>query len=78
VPIRLRSDELRNLWDIQRDNAVLVQAGHERQDAAVEKHTIQEILKADPQLAVGLLVVRTKQIEASAPVVAMHEVPHRN
>jgi carboxyl-terminal processing protease len=72
VPIRLRSDELKALWDIQRDNAVLVQAKHVKSDSAVEKHTIQEILKADPQLAVALLVVRTKQIEAAAPVVAMH------
>lgn len=72
VPIRLRSDELKDLWDIQRDNAVLVQAKHVKSDSVVEKHTIQETLKADPQLAVALLVVRTKQIEAAAPVVAMH------
>ena len=72
VPIRLRSDELKELWGIQRDNAVLVQARHVKSDSAIEKHTIQEILKADPQLAVALLVVRTKQIEAAVPVVAMH------
>lgn len=76
VPIRLRSDELRQLWDIQRDNAVLVQARHERSGNAVVKHTIQDILKADPQLAVALLVVRTKQIEAATPIVAMHQAAH--
>lgn len=67
VEIDLTSDELREMITVQRDNDVLVQA---RQDNAGKtppnKRTVEQTLQADPQLAVGLLVVRTKLIEAGA------------
>ena len=53
---------------MQRDNDVLVQAGREEHSASYKKRTIDETLKADSQLAVGLLVMQTKLIEADALV----------
>jgi len=49
--------------DVQRSNDVLVRAGHDDNDKAVQKHTIEETLASDPQLAVGLLVVRSKLLQ---------------
>ena len=67
VKVDLTSNELREMITVQRDNDVLVQV---RQDnggkTPAKKRTADETLQADPQLAVGLLVVRTKLIEAGA------------
>jgi len=69
VEVELTSAELREMLDVQRDNDVLVQAGREEHSAKYKKRTVEELLRADPQLAVGLLVVKAKQVEADAPVV---------
>jgi carboxyl-terminal processing protease len=67
VEVNLTSKELREMLDVQRDNDVLVQARQDGKDKApVKKRSVEETLKADSQLAVGLLVVRTKLIEAVA------------
>ena len=68
VNIVLRSDELKEMIEMQRDNDVLVRADHDNTNGDLKKHTIEETLAADPQLAVGLLVVRSKLIEAEAIV----------
>ena len=71
VAISLRSDELKDLYDLQKENSVLVQANHVRTNGALNKHSIEETLKADAQLAVARLIVRTKQIEAASQVVTV-------
>jgi len=58
-----RSDELDKLISVQRDNDVLVRAGHDNARDELKKHTIEETLAADPQLAIGVLVVKSKLIE---------------
>ena len=73
VEVDLRSDELKEMIDVQRDNDVLVQAG--RNPPAVDrpelkKHAIEETLASDPQLAVGLLIVKTELINAQTSAVA--------
>ncbi len=68
IEIKLRSDELRKMIDVQRDNDVLVKADHGKGGAALKKHTVEETLAADPQLAVGVLVVKSKLIQAGALV----------
>ncbi|UCF16945.1 MAG: hypothetical protein JSW59_05690, partial [Phycisphaerales bacterium] len=60
IEVELRSDELKKLFEVQRSNDVLVRADHDDADKAAKKHTIEETLAGDPQLAVGLLVVRSK------------------
>ena len=64
VKITLRSDEFRKLFETQRDNAVLVQANHNTEDETILKHSAEDVIKADAQLAAGLLDIKTKQIEA--------------
>ncbi len=70
VEVQLKSNELKKMIEMQRDNDVLVQANHNNASRKQNKHTIEETLEADPQLAVGLLVVRSKLIEAEAPAMA--------
>jgi len=67
VEVNLTSKELREMLDVQRDNDVLLQARQDGKDQTpVRKRSVEETLKADPQLAVGVLVARTKLIEAGA------------
>jgi len=63
IKIELRSDERSEMLTVQRENDVLVQADRDPNNGPLNKHTIKETLAADPQLAVGLLVVKTKMIE---------------
>jgi len=63
VEVKLRSDEIKEMLDMQRDNDVLVQAGRNGASPELKKHTIEETLASDPQLAVGLLIVKSKLIQ---------------
>jgi carboxyl-terminal processing protease len=60
VAISLRSDEFRRMFEIQRDNDVLVNVGHDDANAPLKKHTMAETVEVDPQLATGILVVKSK------------------
>ncbi len=68
IEVKLRNDEIRKMSQIQRDNSVLVQAGRDKSSAALKKYTIEETLAADPQLAVGVLVIKSKLIQAESLV----------
>ncbi|MFZ0033548.1 MAG: S41 family peptidase [Sedimentisphaerales bacterium] len=68
VEVKLRSDEFKKMFDVQRDNDVLVKADHNKEASPLKKHTAEESLSADPQLAVGLLVVRSKLIQAGSEI----------
>ena len=64
VEVELRSDELKKMIEVQRDNDVLVKANHNgTNDDNFKKRTIEETLAADPQLAVGLLIIQSKLIQ---------------
>jgi len=67
VQIELTSDELRKMLSVQRDNDMLVQADRNVGREAPKKHTIEETLAADPQLAVGVLIIKTKLIQIEKP-----------
>ena len=56
------------LFRSQRDNNVLVRADHDNDSAPLKKHAIEETLATDPQLAVGVLVIKSKLIQANALV----------
>ena len=62
VEVKLRSDELKKMIEVQRDNDVLVKANHNGTND-YKKRTIAETLAVDPQLAVGLLIVQSKLIQ---------------
>ncbi len=66
VEVSLNSDEMRKMFDLQRDNDVLARVGHDNSAAPVKRHGLEETIKADPQLAVGILIVKSKLIEEQA------------
>ncbi len=68
IEIKLRNDEIRRMSEVQRDNDVLFQANHSKSGAALKKHMLEETLAADPQLAVGVLVIRSKLLQAGSGV----------
>jgi carboxyl-terminal processing protease len=66
IEIKLRTDEYKKMLDVQRENDVLVKADHDVGVAPLKKHTVEETLAADAQLAAGILVIRSKLIQAQA------------
>ena len=65
VEVKLRRDEYTKTSNVQWDNLVLARSDHDNSGAVpLEKHTIEETLESDPQLAVGLLVIKSKLIQA--------------
>lgn len=70
VRIELRSDELKKMMEVKRDNDVLVKANHNGTNDDFKKRTIEETLAADPQLAVGLLIIQSKLIQDETPAQA--------
>ena len=64
----LKSDEIKKRIDVQRDNEILVKADHDVGSAPVVKHLANEVIAADPQLAVGILVIKTKMLEEGKEV----------
>jgi carboxyl-terminal processing protease len=71
VKIKLRSDEIRKMIDIQHDNDVLAapSASYEAREgdenkSKLTRHSLEEILQADRQLAVAVLVAEAKLIES--------------
>lgn len=64
VQVDLISDEVRKMNEVQRDNDVLFHADHENSDGSVKKHSIEETLESDRQLAVGVLVLKSKLAQA--------------
>jgi len=73
VEVKLRSDELKKMIETRRDNDVLVQANHDYVNDKPRKHTVEETLAADPQLEVGLLIVRSKLIQEETLVLAKEQ-----
>ena len=70
IEVDLRSNELKKTIDVQRDNDVLVRADHDNTKGHLKKHTAEETLVADPQLAVGALVIRSKLIQENVKSIA--------
>jgi carboxyl-terminal processing protease len=68
VEVKLRSDEIRKMSQMQWDNLVLARADHDSGAAPLKKYTIEETIESDPQLAVGLLVIKSKLIESEVLV----------
>lgn len=64
--VKLRSDELRKLTDVQKANELLVRADHSNNNALgrEKQYSSQETIDADPQLAIGLLVLKSKMIRS--------------
>ena len=63
IEVKLRRDEIKKAGEVQRDNNVLVKADHDTDTTPLKKHTAEETIAADAQLAIAILAVKTKLIE---------------
>jgi hypothetical protein len=65
--VKLRSDELQKLTDVQKANELLLKANHNNNNVFSKKkqYSSQETIDADPQLAIGLLVLKSKMIHSA-------------
>ncbi len=70
VEIEMRGDELKKMVDIQRANEVLVKADHNDKAEPVKRYSLTETLQADPQLSVGVMVLKCKLIESRLTALA--------
>jgi len=68
IEVKLKSNELVKISDLRRDNDVLVRADHDVGNAPLKRHKAEEIIEADPQLAVGILVIKSKLLQADSLV----------
>jgi len=73
VEVELTSDEIKKMIEVQRNNDVLLGADHDYVNDEPRKHTVEETLAADPQLAVGLLIIRSKLIQAGTTVLVQRQ-----
>jgi carboxyl-terminal processing protease len=64
VKIKIRPDELQEMFKVQRDNDILVKADHDTKADPLNKSTLEQTLKADPQLAIAALIIRVKLVES--------------
>lgn len=71
VEVKLTPAELSKMLDIQKDNDVLVKADHDSESTPLNKHSIKETIESDPQLAVGILIIKTKLLEQHRVLTAM-------
>jgi len=64
VKVELRTEEGQNMLKIQEANEVLVKADHDEQLNPVKRYSLQETIESDPQMAIGLLVLKSKIIQS--------------
>ena len=63
VNVKLRSDELRKMANVQKANESVVK-DHLNNTPKLQRFSSLETIDADPQLAIGLLVLQSKMIES--------------
>jgi hypothetical protein len=69
IELKLTIEELRKMLKVQRDNDVLVKEDHEQQeDEPLTKHSIEDTLAADPQLAIALLAAKAQLVQKNSLV----------
>ncbi len=61
--MKLRSDELRKMANVQKANESVVK-DHLNNTPKLQRFSSRETIDADPQLAIGLLVLQSKMIES--------------
>jgi carboxyl-terminal processing protease len=61
VKIELTNEEIKKVLDIERDNDVVAAADHKQK---LTRHNLTETLEADSQLAIAVLVAKTKLVES--------------
>jgi len=64
VEIPLRADEVRAMVEAQRANDVLAQADRATTKEPLQRRSAEQLLAADPQLAVAILVAKAQILAA--------------
>jgi len=68
IQVELTKDERKTIAQIRRSNAALTRGVPGNGSTAKRKSSSSEAIDADPQLAVGLLVLKSKMLRASHPI----------
>ena len=69
VEVNLLSNETKKMIDIQRDNDILFRGDHKENADETKRHALSEAIDGDPQLATGIMVVRSKLLSQGMPLV---------
>lgn len=63
VEVKLRSNELKRMYEVQNANEVLANISHGGDNSEpIKRYTIEETLEADRQLSIGVLILRAKML----------------
>ena len=65
VNVTLHSDELQKINDVQRANEVIVKASQTEALNKLKPYSNRQTIDSDPQLAIGLLVLKSKMIQSA-------------
>jgi carboxyl-terminal processing protease len=78
VNVKLQSDELRKIANMQKANESVVTIGQDDALSNMNRYSNQETIDADPQLAIGLLVLKSKIIQAGHELAATAQQSDRS
>lgn len=70
VNVELKSNELQKIANVQKTNESVVTIGKDDALSSMNRYSNQETIDADPQLAIGLLVLKSKMIQAGNELAA--------
>ncbi len=70
IEVKLTKDEIIKMVDVQWENMILVRADHNIEAEPLKKHSAEDTIAADPQLATALLVLRAKMIQQKCSTAA--------
>jgi hypothetical protein len=62
VEVEMTGEEITNMREIRWSNDILVSADHDKNGKDLKRYSAQEMIAADPQMQVALLVVKTKMV----------------
>ena len=77
VNVELKSNELQKIANVQKTNESVVTIGKDDALSSMNRYSNQETIDADPQLAIGLLVLKSKMIQAGHELAAVAQQSDR-
>lgn len=63
IEVDLKGNEIKKLYEVQRDNAVLFSKEHNGDPNDVQKHSVRETIDSDPQLGIAVLILKTQLVQ---------------
>ncbi len=73
VEVKLTPEESKQMREVQNENETLARADHDYELTPINRHSNDQTIKSDPQLAVALVVLKGKMLMAGEPVKFDHE-----